>query len=129
VPAGATPKDGPSAGVATATAIVSVATGIPVHGDIAMTGEITLRGKVLPVGGIREKALAALRSNIRKVILPQQCMQDVADIPKELKRKIHFIPVRNMAEVLEVALMREPEWREGRSPARSAPPPAAGASV
>jgi len=129
VPAGATPKDGPSAGVTIATAIVSVATGIPVHGDIAMTGEITLRGKVLPVGGIREKALAALRSNIRNVILPQQCMQDVDDIPKELKRKIRFIPVRNMAEVLDAALMSRPEWREGRSPKLPAQPPTAGATA
>jgi ATP-dependent Lon protease len=118
VPSGATPKDGPSAGVTIATAIISVATGIPVHGDIAMTGEITLRGKVLPVGGIREKALAALRSNIRKVILPVQCMQDLADIPKELKRKMCFIPVSNMTEVLAVALEREPEWRTDRAPER-----------
>ena len=104
VPDGATPKDGPSAGVAIATAILSAATGRPVRGGIAMTGEITLRGKVLAVGGVREKALAALRAGISEVILPRQCMSDVEEIPKELRRKLTFIPVSEMSEVLEVAL-------------------------
>ena len=106
VPAGATPKDGPSAGVAMATILVSLATGIPVRGDVAMTGEITLRGRVLPVGGVREKALAALRHGISRVIIPRQNLKDVTEIPRELKRKITFIPVTNMSEVLDAALER-----------------------
>jgi len=112
VPDGATPKDGPSAGVAIATAVFSVATGIPVRGGLAMTGEITLRGKVLPVGGIREKALAALRSGITEVILPRQSMNDVEAIPKELRRKLTFIPVSDMSEVLDVALCSRTDVRE-----------------
>ena len=112
VPDGATPKDGPSAGVAIATAIFSVATGIPVRGGLAMTGEITLRGKVLPVGGIREKALAALRSGITEVILPRQSMNDVEAIPKELRRKLTFVPVSDMSEVLDVALCSRTDVRE-----------------
>ena len=107
VPAGATPKDGPSAGVTMATALVSLATGIAVRGDVAMTGEITLRGRILPVGGVREKALAALRHGISRVIIPRQNLKDVAEIPRELKRKITFIPVSDMHEVLNVALERK----------------------
>ena len=103
VPDGATPKDGPSAGIAIATAILSVATGTPVRGGVAMTGEITLRGKVLAVGGVREKALAALRAGINEVILPRQCMSDVEAIPKELRRKLKFIPVGDMSEVIQAA--------------------------
>jgi ATP-dependent Lon protease len=126
VPAGATPKDGPSAGVTIATAIVSLATGVPVRRDVAMTGEITLRGNVLAVGGVREKALAALRAGIRTVILPERCMRDVEEIPKELKRRLEFRPVRSMREVLEIALEEPPTWRSGRAsgapaPSRSAP--------
>jgi ATP-dependent Lon protease len=108
VPDGATPKDGPSAGVAIATAIFSAATGTAVRGDVAMTGEITLRGKVLPVGGVREKALAALRSGITEVVLPRQCMSDVEAIPRELRRKLTFVPVSDMSEVLEVVLCTPP---------------------
>jgi ATP-dependent Lon protease len=111
VPAGATPKDGPSAGVTMATALVSLATQIPVRGDVAMTGEVTLRGRVLPVGGVRDKALAALRQGVRRVILPQQNLRDVDEIPRELKRKLEFIPVTNMREVLDAALERRPTWR------------------
>ena len=119
VPAGATPKDGPSAGVTIATAIVSLATQISVRGDVAMTGEVTLRGRVLPVGGLREKALAAQRAGIHTVILPKQNLQDVAEIPKELKRKLTFIPVTHMNEVLEAALEVKPQWRNERAPGRS----------
>jgi len=108
VPDGATPKDGPSAGVAIATAIFSTATGIPVRGDVAMTGEVTLRGKVLAVGGVREKALAALRCGVSEVILPRQCMSEVEAIPKELRRKLTFIPVSDMSEVLDAALAEPP---------------------
>jgi ATP-dependent Lon protease len=104
IPAGAIPKDGPSAGVAIATAIVSLATGVPVRPDVAMTGEITLRGRVLPVGGVREKALAALRAGIGTVILPQRNLGDLDEIPQELKRRLRFVPVRDMDEVLEAAL-------------------------
>lgn len=111
VPNGATPKDGPSAGVTIATAIVSLATQIAVRSDIAMTGEVTLRGRVLPVGGLREKALAALRSGISRVIVPQACMKDIEAIPKELRRKLTFLPVSHMREVLDLALVQEPNWR------------------
>jgi ATP-dependent Lon protease len=106
VPAGAIPKDGPSAGTAMATAIISVATRIPVRADVAMTGEVTLRGRVLPVGGVREKALAALRAGIKRVILPRKNLQDLRDIPADLKRRIEFVPVDHMDDVLEAALER-----------------------
>ena len=104
VPAGATPKDGPSAGVTMATAMVSLLTGIPVRSDVAMTGEVTLRGRVLPIGGIREKALAALRRGITRVIMPEANRHDLEDIPPELARKIEFLFVRTMDQVLELAL-------------------------
>jgi ATP-dependent Lon protease len=105
VPAGATPKDGPSAGVTMATAMVSLLTGIPIRSDVAMSGEITLRGRVLPVGGVREKALAALRRGIFHVILPEANRNDLDEIPPELARKIAFSFVRHMDEVLELALL------------------------
>jgi ATP-dependent Lon protease len=128
VPDGATPKDGPSAGVAIATAIFSAATGTAVRGDVAMTGEVTLRGKVLPVGGVREKVLAALRSGITKVILPSQCMSDVEAIPKDLRRKLTFVPVSDMSEVLDAALCDHAGFKRP-SPARTPPrPPHAHAS-
>ena len=104
VPAGATPKDGPSAGITMATAKVSLLTGIPVRADVAMTGEVTLRGRVLPVGGVREKVLAALRRGIRKLILPEANRHDLEDVPPELARKLEFNFVRTMDEVLELAL-------------------------
>jgi ATP-dependent Lon protease len=104
IPAGAIPKDGPSAGIAIATAIISLATRTRVRHDVAMTGEVTLRGRVLPVGGVREKALAALRAGISKVILPRKNLNDLQDLPQELKRRIRFIPVDHMNEVLEAAL-------------------------
>ena len=110
--AGATPKDGPSAGVTMATALASIATGIPVRGDVAMTGEITLRGRVLAVGGVREKALAALRSGITDIIVPRQCMKEVDEIPKDLRRRLNFMPVTHMRDVIKFALCSPPLWDE-----------------
>jgi ATP-dependent Lon protease len=104
VPAGAIPKDGPSAGIAIASAIMSIATRTPLRGDVAMTGEVTLRGRVLPVGGVREKALAALRAGISRVVLPRKNLQDLRDLPKDLARRITFVPVEHMDEVLEAVL-------------------------
>jgi ATP-dependent Lon protease len=104
VPAGAIPKDGPSAGVTIATAIVSAARGVPVHSDVAMTGEITLSGLVLPVGGIREKALAARRYGVRTFVLPEMNEQDLAELPEEVRREMTFVPTRTLEEVLKVAL-------------------------
>jgi ATP-dependent Lon protease len=107
VPAGAIPKDGPSAGVTMATALVSALSGRRVDKNVAMTGEITLRGKVLPVGGLKEKALAAVRAGIEKVIIPRQNEKDLVEIPPALRRKVSFVPVESMAQVLAAAL--EPE--------------------
>ncbi len=115
VPEGATPKDGPSAGVAMATAIISVLTGIPVRKDVAMTGEITLRGRVLPIGGLKEKLLAALRGGIKTVIIPEENVKDLADIPEEIKKKLELVPVSRMEDVIKTALVRVPEaiqWEE-----------------
>ncbi|MFZ5672828.1 MAG: endopeptidase La [Pseudomonadota bacterium] len=115
VPEGATPKDGPSAGIAMVTAIVSVMTGIAVRKDVAMTGEITLRGRVLPIGGLKEKLLAALRAGIKKVMIPEENAKDLADIPDNVKSEMEIIPVARMDEVLRHALTRYPEaitWDE-----------------
>ncbi len=115
VPEGATPKDGPSAGVAMVTTIVSVLTGIPVRRDVAMTGEITLRGRVLPIGGLKEKLLAALRGGIKRVLIPEENAKDLADIPDNVKNALEIIPVTHMDEVLTHALVRRPEpisWTE-----------------
>ena len=109
VPEGATPKDGPSAGIAMTTALVSVFTGIPVRADVAMTGEITLRGEVLPIGGLKEKLLAAHRGGIKTVLIPEQNVKDLADIPDNVKNKLEIVPVRWIDKVLEVALERQPE--------------------
>jgi len=109
VPEGATPKDGPSAGIAMATAIVSVMTGIPVRGDIAMTGEVTLRGRVLPIGGLKEKLLAALRGGLSKVLIPEENAKDLAEIPDNVKNGLEIVPVSRMDEVLKHALIRQPE--------------------
>ena len=104
IPAGATPKDGPSAGIAIATAIVSALTGIPVRGDVAMTGEITLRGRVLPIGGLKEKAVAAHRNRVAHVLIPYHNARDLDDIPPEVRSSVSFHPVRTMDEVLQLAL-------------------------
>jgi ATP-dependent Lon protease len=115
VPEGATPKDGPSAGVAMVTAIVSVMTGIPVHRDVAMTGEITLRGRVLPIGGLKEKLLAALRGGIKTVLIPEENAKDLVEINDSIKSGLDIIPVSRMDEVLARALTRKPEpivWEE-----------------
>ncbi|WOJ88455.1 endopeptidase La [Methylocapsa polymorpha] len=119
VPEGATPKDGPSAGVAMATAIVSIMTGIPIHRDIAMTGEITLRGRVLPIGGLKEKLLAALRGGLKKVLIPEENAKDLADIPNSVKNALEIVPVARMDEVLRHALVRQPTpivWEEEPKP-------------
>ena len=108
VPEGATPKDGPSAGIAMTTALVSVFTGIPVRADVAMTGEITLRGEVLPIGGLKEKLLAAHRGGIKTVLIPEQNVKDLADIPDNVKNKLEIVPVRWIEKVLENALERQP---------------------
>src|SRR6185369_14701866 len=109
VPEGATPKDGPSAGVAMVTALVSVLSGIPVRKDVAMTGEITLRGRVLPIGGLKEKLLAALRGGIKTVIIPEENAKDLAEIPTEVQTKMDIIPVARVEDVLKFALVRMPE--------------------
>jgi len=108
VPEGATPKDGPSAGVGMCTALVSALTEIPVKAEVAMTGEITLRGEVLPIGGLKEKLLAAHRGGISKVLIPQENEKDLAEIPDNIKAKLEIIPVRWIDEVLEVALAHQP---------------------
>jgi ATP-dependent Lon protease len=108
VPEGATPKDGPSAGIAMTTALVSVFTGIPVRADVAMTGEITLRGEVLPIGGLKEKLLAAHRGGIKTVLIPEQNVKDLAEIPDNVKNRLEIVPVRWIDKVLEIALERQP---------------------
>jgi ATP-dependent Lon protease len=113
VPEGATPKDGPSAGVGMTTSIVSVMTGIPIRANVAMTGEITLRGRVLPIGGLKEKLLAALRGGITKVLIPEENAKDLADIPDNVKNGMEIVPVSRIDEVLEHALVSKPvaiEW-------------------
>jgi ATP-dependent Lon protease len=115
VPEGATPKDGPSAGAAMATAIVSVMTGIPIRKEIAMTGEVTLRGRVLPIGGLKEKLLAALRGGITKVLIPLENEKDLVDVPDNIREGLEIIPVENMDQVLSHALTHLPteiEWDE-----------------
>ena len=108
VPEGATPKDGPSAGVGMATSIISAITGIEVRRDVAMTGEITLRGRVLPIGGLKEKLLAAQRGGLTTVLIPKDNEKDLADIPDNVKSSLKIIPVAMVDEALSVALVREP---------------------
>ena len=108
VPEGATPKDGPSAGIGMCTALVSVLTGIPVRADVAMTGEITLRGQVLRIGGLKEKLLAAHRGNIKTVIIPADNERDLKEIPDNIKAELSIHPVKWIDEVLEIALERMP---------------------
>jgi ATP-dependent Lon protease len=111
VPAGATPKDGPSAGVTLFTALVSLLTGVRVRGDVSMTGEATLRGLVLPVGGIKDKVLAAMRGGIKKIILPERNRKDLRDIPAEARDQIEFVFAQTMDDVLEHALEIPPSAR------------------
>ncbi|WP_341675377.1 endopeptidase La [Niveibacterium sp. SC-1] len=109
LPEGATPKDGPSAGIGIATALVSVLTGIPVRADVAMTGEITLRGEVLAIGGLKEKLLAAVRGGIRTALIPEENLKDLQDLPPDIKERIEIVPVKWIDKVLELALERQPE--------------------
>ncbi len=106
VPEGAVPKDGPSAGVTMTTALVSALSNTPVHSDLAMTGEVTLRGNVLPIGGLREKSLAANRAGITKIVIPKANMRDMEDIPDAVKEHVKFVPVETMSQVLKEALVR-----------------------
>jgi ATP-dependent Lon protease len=133
VPEGATPKDGPSAGITMATAILSALTGKAVRGDIAMTGEITLRGKVLPIGGLKEKALAARRLGIKEVIIPAKNVKDLQEIPKAILDEIRFYPVSEVKEVFDLAFAKKA--KKARSSSKKAeripviPPEASGDSV
>jgi ATP-dependent Lon protease len=108
LPEGATPKDGPSAGIGLCTALVSILTNIPVRADVAMTGEITLRGEVLPIGGLKEKLLAAHRGGIKTVLIPEQNLKDLTEIPDNIKDQLEIHAVRWIDEVLEFALERMP---------------------
>ena len=115
VPEGATPKDGPSAGVGMVTSIISAITEVPVNKDVAMTGEITLRGLVLPIGGLKEKLLAAHRAGIKKVIIPKENKKDLMEVPKTILESMEIISVKNVDEVLKVALtkpLKRVEWVE-----------------
>ena len=130
VPEGATPKDGPSAGIAMTTALVSVLTGIPVRADVAMTGEITLRGEVLAIGGLKEKLLAAHRGGIKLVLIPEENVKDLVDIPDQVKNKLEIVPVKWIDRVLELALTRAPQplpEEEVRAAEKSPPKPGAAA--
>ncbi|WP_425038530.1 endopeptidase La [Primorskyibacter sp. S187A] len=120
VPDGATPKDGPSAGLAMVTSIVSVLTGIPVRKDIAMTGEVSLRGNAMPIGGLKEKLLAALRGGIKTVLIPEENEKDLAEIPDNVKDGLELIPVKHVSEVLELALTAKPEAIEWDAEAEEA---------
>jgi ATP-dependent Lon protease len=120
VPAGGIPKDGPSAGVTMICALTSLVTGIKVRSDVAMTGEITLRGSVLPVGGIKEKVLAALRAGLHEVILPERNRKDLHEVPQEVQSQLRFHFVKRVDEVLDIALERPPE----RFPPKLVPPAA-----
>ena len=123
VPEGATPKDGPSAGLAMVTSIVSVLTGIPVRKDLAMTGEVTLRGNALAIGGLKEKLLAALRGGIKTVLIPEENEKDLVDIPDNVKSSLEIIAVKNVSEVLKIALTSRPdpiEWDEAAEEAAAA---------
>ncbi len=132
VPEGATPKDGPSAGIAMVTSIVSVLTGIPVRRDVAMTGEVTLRGNVLPIGGLKEKLLAALRGGVKTVLIPSENVKDLREIPDNVKNGLELIPVSNVTDVLKVALTRAPEpidWDEAAEAAKLAAAASPGAAT
>jgi ATP-dependent Lon protease len=109
IPAGAMPKDGPSAGITMFTALVSLLTGIRVRHDVAMTGEISLRGRVLPIGGLKEKTLAAHRAGIKRVIVPERNKADLEEVPKEVRDELEFVYVTRLEEVLEAALEETPK--------------------
>jgi ATP-dependent Lon protease len=115
VPEGATPKDGPSAGIGMCTALISALTKIPVRADVAMTGEITLRGRVLPIGGLKEKLLAAHRGGIKTVVIPDENVRDLKEIPDNIKESLEIIPAKWIDEVLDVALAYPPEPRSADS--------------
>jgi ATP-dependent Lon protease len=108
MPEGAIPKDGPSAGITLATALVSALTGRPVYREVGMTGEITLRGRVLPIGGLREKVLAAHRAGLKVVLAPEKNMKDLVDVPKKVREELKIIPLQHMDQVLELAIAPEP---------------------
>ena len=108
IPAGATPKDGPSAGIAIATALVSALTGTPIRASVAMTGEITLRGRVLPIGGLKEKSVAALRAAKSTVIIPEMNARELEELPQDVRDGLQFRPVQSMDEVLQIALVATP---------------------
>ena len=134
VPDGATPKDGPSAGVAMTVAMVSVLTGIPIRKDIAMTGEITLRGRVTAIGGLKEKLLAALRSGVKTVLIPEENEKDLADVPDNVKGALEIVAISTADEALKWALtgpLTPTEWDEAAEPLPAAAPadPADGATV
>ena len=129
LPEGATPKDGPSAGLAMVTSIVSVITGIPVRKDIAMTGEVTLRGNALPIGGLKEKLLAALRGGIKTVFIPEENAKDLIEIPDNVKKHLKLVPVAHVDDVIAQALVRKPEAIEWVEPPESPLPAAAGDSA
>jgi ATP-dependent Lon protease len=112
-PQGGIPKDGPSAGITMASAIISTLTGIPVRKDVAMTGEITLTGRVLPIGGLKEKALAAMRHGIKTIIIPDKNKKDLEDIPEEYRDVLTFIPVKTIDEVLDVVLAQKTAGKAG----------------
>ena len=123
VPEGATPKEGPSAGIAMVTSIVSVLSGVPVHKDVAMTGEVTLRGNVLAIGGLKGKLLAALRGGVTTVLIPKENEKDLRDIPDNVKDGLRIIPVATADEVLKLSLTRTPEpieWEESSEEATGA---------
>jgi len=120
IPAGSIPKDGPSAGVTLFVALASMLTGVPVRADVAMTGEITLRGNILPVGGIKEKLLAAHRAGIKRVLLPERNAKDMVDVPDEVKKEMEIIYVKKMDELLPLVLTEVPA--RFAQPAPGAPP-------
>jgi ATP-dependent Lon protease len=122
VPSGAIPKDGPSAGITMATALISALTRRPVSHYVAMTGEITLRGRILPIGGLKEKCLAALHAGIKTIIVPDRNDKDLDEIPKPVRRKLTLIKAKNMSEVLKVALLDKPEKRAAAAESPAKPP-------
>ncbi len=122
LPEGATPKDGPSAGIGMTTAVVSILTGIPVRADVAMTGEITLRGEVLQIGGLKEKLLAAHRGGIKTVLIPDENVKDLVEIPDNVKNKLEIVPVKWIDKVLEIALERQPEPLPAQDEPTAVPP-------